>query len=141
MASYSVRAELFPTEDPAAVRNAILNIFPDSTIISDGNFLLCKPAEIDQLIRLVTEQKTRVAFVEEIDRKTQGNGFRMRLNKQAALAGRVNIADEPKPLGCIEFGCDVTNPVIHFEKLLDVVGCVSSKHVAHGAESAPSERV
>ncbi len=127
MPIFSVRAELYPTEDTASVRRAVANLFPDSTVTEEGAFLVCHPAEITQLITLITGQKTRYAFVEELSRKTEGNGFRILLNKQAALAGRVNIVDEPKPLGSIEFSGVVDNPVIYFEKLLDITGYVSSR--------------
>ena len=124
---FSVRAELYPTEDTASVRRAVASLFPDSTVTEEGTFLVCHPADITQLITLITEQKTRYAFVEQLSRKTEGNGFRILLNKQAALAGRVNIVDEPKPLGSIEFSGVVDNPVIYFEKLLDITGYVSSR--------------
>ena len=127
MIRFSARVELYPTEDPNAVRKALMNLFPESVITDGGSFLACVPENIDQLVALITEQKIRYAFIEQINRNTQGNRFCINLNKQAALAGRVNIADEPKPLGSIELSGETENPVLYFEKLLDILGYVSSR--------------
>ncbi|MBX8636461.1 MAG: hypothetical protein KIY09_08505 [Thermoplasmata archaeon] len=127
MIRFSARVELYPTEDPNAVRKALMNLFPESVITDGGSFLACVPENIDQLVALITEQKIRYAFIEQINRNTEGNRFRINLNKQAALAGRVNIADEPKPLGSIELSGETENPVLYFEKLLDILGYVSSR--------------
>ncbi len=127
MTDFYVRAELFPTEDPARVKNAVSNLFPDARLTGEGNFILCRPVEIGPLLKLIADQKIKYAFVEEINRNAEGSRFCIKFNKQAALAGRVNIIDEPKPLGSIELSGEVNNPVLHFEKLLGVAGYVTSR--------------
>lgn len=85
-------------------------------------------SEVTHLLELITEQKIRFAFLEEVARNVHGTHFSVELNKQAATAGRVNIVDEPRPLGCILLEGEVEQPVLFFEKMLNAEGYISSRH-------------
>lgn len=124
---FTASARIFPTEDPVLVYASVTNLFPDSTLTAGEDQVKAAVSGIDHLVRLVTEQKTRYSFLEAVSRGCEGNRFRVTLNKQAASVSRVNLVDEPRPLGWIEFSGVVDNPVEYFEKMLDIPGYITSR--------------
>ncbi len=133
LVKFAVRAEAYPTEDVEKIKTAILSIFPSVELITDGNIIRGEVTDVQNLIQLVTEQKIRYSFVEEIKRNCTNSGFSILLNKQAAFAGKVNTVDEPKPLGEILFSGNIDYPLLYFEKLLGIQGNLSGR----GKEADP----
>lgn len=127
MGTFNVQARIFPTEDPSKVAAAIINLFPDSSVSCTEDSALASVRSVDHLARLLIDQKTRYSFLDALNEGCSGNGFSIRLNKQAASVSRVNVVDEPKPLGWLEFSGKVEEPVVYFEKLLDAVGYISAR--------------
>ncbi len=127
MGRFRVDCIVFPTEDPEKVSAAISNLFPGAELRVrndrvDGSF-----DDIENLARLVTDQKTRYAFLDAIYRGCRGDSFSVELNKQAASVSRVNVVDEPKPLGSLHFSGELAEPVSFFEKMLDITGYLTSR--------------
>lgn len=125
--SFRASARVFPTEDPSKVSGALLNLFPDARMTNSSDGVVAEFDNIDNLARLVTDQKTRYSFMDAMNEGCSEDHFVMTLNKQAATVSRVNVVDEPKPLGNIEFSGTVSDPVMYFEKILDVVGYLSAR--------------
>ncbi len=127
MGKFKATCRIFPTEDPQKVSAALINLFPGAQLAIAADGATADFAEVDNLARLVTEQKTRYAFMDALNRGCSGNRFAISLNKQAAFVSRVNVVDEPKPLGSIEFSGEIDEPIVFFEKMLDVVGYITSR--------------
>lgn len=104
-----------------------MNLFPEAKIAAGTDLIVADFESIDHLATLVTEQKTRYSFLDAVNEGLEGDHFVVRLNKQAATVSKVNVVDEPKPLGNIEFSGTVADPVMYFEKVLDVVGYISAR--------------
>ncbi|MBX8643477.1 MAG: hypothetical protein KIY12_01930 [Thermoplasmata archaeon] len=127
MASFYVISEIYPTEDAEKVRISVINLFPETNIIIRKGRLEGEIKDIQHLMNMVIEQKIRYAFLESIHRHSDIASFSISLNKQAAFAGKVNLVDEPKPLGEIVFRGEVREPVIYFEKMLGIQGYISAR--------------
>ena len=143
MGTFNVQARIFPTEDPLKVSAAIINLFPDSSVSCTEDTASASVNSVDHLAKLLTDQKTRYSFLDALNSGCSGNRFSVRLNKQAASVSRVNVVDEPKPLGWLEFSGEVWEPVVYFEKLLDAAGYISARSGHRhegGQEVKPSAR-
>ena len=126
-AAFRASARVFPTEDPSRVSRALLNLFPDARITAGKESIVAEFDSVDHLAQLLTDQKTRYSFLDALNEGCDGNHFVLSLNKQAATVSRVNVVDEAKPLGSIEFSGTVADPVMYFEKILDVMGYISAR--------------
>lgn len=104
---FTVRAPVYPTESQEKVITAMKNIFPgiefevapgapawitgygyEKEALEQLHFLLRKEKILDACRALLLENK-------------MANKTRLRINKQAAYVGRLNLSAE-SPLGCIE---------------------------------------
>lgn len=133
MGTFRASARIFPTEDPLMVSRTITNLFPEAVVsVSDDKVSATIPV-INNLAKLLLDQKTRYAFLDALREACDDNHFSLRLNKQAASVSRVNIVDEPKPLGWLEFSGEVEDPVSYFEKMLDAVGYITARTDGHVA--------
>jgi predicted RNA binding protein with dsRBD fold (UPF0201 family) len=92
----------YPTEDPEKVRRSIENIFPGSRIRKDGDFFSFSTNDLSLFIDRLTEQRIRSTARMLIEKNIDNSGSRFHINKQAALAGKVNFTDGDSPLGDIE---------------------------------------
>lgn len=135
---FKATSRIFPTEDPLKVSAALTNLFPGAQLEVTEDSVTATFGEVDNLARLVTDQKTRYAFLDALNRGCTGNHFALSLNKQAASVSRVNVVDEPKPLGSIEFSGELDEPIVYFEKLLDIAGYVTSR--MRGREEGDRDR-
>ena len=131
-AAFRASARVFPTEDPSRVSRALLNLFPEARITAAEGSVVAEFDSIEHLAQLLTDQKTRYSFLDAVNGGCDGDHFVLNLNKQAATVSRVNIVDEPKPLGSIEFSGTVNDPVMYFEKMLDVVGYITARSLRRG---------
>jgi len=100
-ATVKIRAEIKKTEVEERVREAILNIFPDAEIRREGNFLVAESRSLEKLRELVHRQKIIDTVRAELLNNLRGDRTFLRLRKQVAYMGRVNIAEDD-PLGAIE---------------------------------------
>jgi predicted RNA binding protein with dsRBD fold (UPF0201 family) len=100
----TVRAPLRPTEDPARVREALLRFFPDAGVREEAGALVATTSDLRPLRRRVWELRIidtfRGQFLHGMD--PDGRRSRVRLSKQAALAGHVSFSPRPHPLGDLE---------------------------------------
>lgn len=126
-AAFRASARVFPTEDPSSVSRALLNLFPEARLTAGTESIVAEFDSIEHLAKLLTDQKTRYSFLDAVNGGCEGDSFVLNLNKQAATVSRVNVVDEPKPLGSIEFSGMVAEPVMYFEKMLDAVGYITAR--------------
>lgn len=98
-----MRTPLRPTEDPAKVRQAILNLFPDAAVTDAPDFLEATTADLRPLRERVWELRIidtfRGQFLHGMDAAKTHTTFR--LSKQAALARKVSFPPTPHVLGDI----------------------------------------
>ena len=99
-----MRAPVRPTEDPERVREALLRFFPGAEVRAEPGALVAATTDLRPLRRRVWELRIidtfRGQFLHgmEPDRRRT----RVRLSKQAALAGHVSFSPRPHPLGDLE---------------------------------------
>ena len=93
------RLPILPTEDPDKVLLCVLNLFPDSEVISSKDDVSFQTTDVSKFIELLREQQIRDTAVMIIERRTSGDSTSFILNKQAAFMGRVNFTDGDSTLG------------------------------------------
>ena len=80
---------------------ALTNLFPDLSITRDDDAIEGETASIDRLRDLIRTQRIRDTARAQLLAARRGTVARVRLGKQAAVAGRVNFSSG-SPLGDIE---------------------------------------
>jgi hypothetical protein len=117
-----VSVPVHPTEDPAKVRRALLNLFPDLRIEATSEGLRGDAAGLDVLREIIRTQRIRDTARGVLRRGRDGSRTAFALSKQAAAVGRVNFASG-SPLGdiSVEIEADDLDAVIDFvaESTLD----------------------
>jgi len=109
-----------PTEDPEKVVKAIKNIFPDVELKIDGNnitFFSKDKKTLDKIRKFARDEQVLDYARMYAIRNMFSNMIMLRLNKQAALAGKICFADtdDESPLGTIHVMIESEN----IEKVLD----------------------
>lgn len=94
-----MEAPCHPTESPAEVRRAILNLFPDAQL-TEGEEVVGEVHSLDRFAELLREQQIRTAAREVLAGAVRGRRLIFHLGKQAAWAGRVSFS-ALSPLGDI----------------------------------------
>jgi predicted RNA binding protein with dsRBD fold (UPF0201 family) len=102
MPQVTIRTRLFPTEDPAKVRRAILNLFPESVIEEEGFGFVARTDSLGRLEEIIRNQHIRDSARAVLFRGHDGNRTTVRLNKQVAFVGKVSFVEERVPLGPLE---------------------------------------
>ena len=97
-----VRTPLNPTESPAKVKVALLNLFPDLVFVEAGSELVGEAASLDHLRKLIRNQRIRDTARSVLLRGRRGSAMRFTLSKQPAYVGRVNFGGATGPLGDID---------------------------------------
>ncbi len=101
MARVRIEAPCFPTEDPAKVKRALLQVFPDLIFTREDERMAGTTDSLDRLRELIRNQRIRDTARARLLGGRDGRRTRVSLSKQAAFMGRVNFA-APSPLGAIE---------------------------------------
>lgn len=107
-----VKAEVYPSEDPEKVIEAIRNVFPSIEINFKGNCLVGKSKNLESLKNLKNKlglQAIRDTARRKLRKGKKGNSIRFSLNKQTATVGKVNFSDDETPLGPIEVKIEAKN--------------------------------
>lgn len=89
-----------PTEDPAKVKRAVLNLFPDLVFEREDERVVGHTSSLERLRELIRNQKIRDAARGQFLAGRQGDRARVQLSKQAAFVGIVNFS-LGSPLGDI----------------------------------------
>jgi predicted RNA binding protein with dsRBD fold (UPF0201 family) len=96
----TIETSVHPTEDPDRVAAAVLNIFPDARPIDGaGGRLTYEASDPAMLAEKMANQRIRDTARAILVRSLRSGSIGFRLNKQAALAGRVNFTDPGSALG------------------------------------------
>lgn len=115
--SVACSCEIWPSEDPAKIRSALLNILPHSSIIMRGDMAEASGSikSLERLFTVIRSRGTR-AYVHQMRRNLDGDSTWFLLNKQAAFANRIALCyeNEESPLGPIR----VTIRSIQIEALI-----------------------
>lgn len=104
MDAVRVEVPVRATEDPEKVREAVMNVFPDLEIESDGDFLKGEgnTESLSELREALERRRIRLTTRGILIKNMRGKSTHIYINKQAALIGRVNVLEEPiTPLGDI----------------------------------------
>jgi len=108
---FAIQVEVHPTEDPERVRAAVLALFPDAAEEparpGTVRFSARDPSALaEKLARQRIRDTARAVFL----RSLRSGRIRFLLNKQAALAGRVNFPEPGAPLGDLEVEVATEHP-------------------------------
>ncbi len=91
----------FPTEERAAVAEAITSLFPDAMVEGDDP-MTARACTVEVFAEQLARQRIRSAARRVLRRGMSGDETRFRLNKQVATLGKVSFAEGAHPLGDIE---------------------------------------
>jgi predicted RNA binding protein with dsRBD fold (UPF0201 family) len=120
-----VRAPVFPTEERARVLAAILELFPDGVVDEEGasGEVRVRAASLARFAEVLRSTRIRDTAREVLKHALEQNGaIAVRLNKQAAAAGRVNFVPGGEVLGAIEVEIDAAEPMFLAEELTWIEG-------------------
>ncbi len=106
----NIKVKVHPTEDEERVRKAIHNIFPDAEIDTTGSDLEASAYSLGEFARKITDQRIRDTARSVLRRSISDEKITFHLNKQAALAGKVNFTDGNSVLGDIEVRITTAEP-------------------------------
>lgn len=102
MVSVMAKAKVYPTEDPAKVRQALLNIFPGAELEEGEGEIVARVGQLDHFMDQVRRQRILDATRAELVRGIDGCSTRISLNKQVAYVGKITMAEGNIPLGNID---------------------------------------
>ncbi len=101
MASVMATAKVFPTEDPAKVRQALLNLFPGADLVVGEYGMAAITADLSHFMEQVRRQRILDAMRATLLRGVEADQITFCLNKQAAFAGKISMVEGNVPLGAI----------------------------------------
>ncbi|MDR0523452.1 MAG: hypothetical protein LBG62_03420 [Candidatus Methanoplasma sp.] len=101
MASAEISCPVYPTEDPAKVRDAVMRIFPTADLSEEGG-RLSGTADLEAFSKLIRRQKILDSARSSLIRGIRGGRTVVYLNKQVATVGKVSFTDPRPILGAIE---------------------------------------
>lgn len=101
MTQVRIETTVWPTEDSAKVKAAVLNIFPDARFAESQGMLSAESESLEKLREMLRNQRIRDSAGRILREARSGSTIRFSLNKEAAFVGRVNFAP-PSPMGPID---------------------------------------
>jgi predicted RNA binding protein with dsRBD fold (UPF0201 family)/dephospho-CoA kinase len=111
----SLRTPIYETESQEKVERAILNIFPDAVLERLDDFIEGTSSTLETFSTLLRMQRIRATAKTELMKGIALDSFEFYLNKQVAMAGKVNFSQDP--LGPIFVRVKTPLP----EKLIDTI--------------------
>ncbi len=110
-----VEAACRPTENPAKVKRALLNLFPDLFVEREDERVVGQTSSLEKLRELIRSQRIRDTARGQFLEGRSGDRTSVRLSKQAAFMGIVNFA-AGSPLGdiSVELESEDLSAVIDF---------------------------
>ncbi len=96
------RTPCFPTEDKEKVRQALLNIFPQSEIEENENEMIARSDSGDKLRQIILDHHIRDTARSILLCGCVGKRTFFRLNKQVASVGKISFVEGAPPLGSID---------------------------------------
>ena len=96
-----------PSEDPEKVKKALLNIFPDLSVITEEFSAIIRSGDLRSLEKIYESIHTRQSqkiYRRTLEKNLKNDSTWFYLNKQAAFAGKIAICEESdeSPLGPIK---------------------------------------
>ncbi len=102
MVTVTVRAPVHPTEDPARVEEAVLNLFPRGDLEVRPREVVLTNADLEGLRELLWSHQIVDTARDVMLRGHHGTTVTFHLGKQAAYAGKPHVGAERAPLGSLE---------------------------------------
>lgn len=98
----TMRVNCFPTEDPEKVKQAVLNLFPESEFEECEGGFFAKASSLESFKEVLGNLRILDTARSVLYRGREGNRTSFSLNKQVAFIGKVSFAEERMPLGRID---------------------------------------
>jgi predicted RNA binding protein with dsRBD fold (UPF0201 family) len=116
----TIRAPVFPTEDPALVRQAVARIFPDAVfdeVPADTKEVRATGANISVMRGLLMKAHIRDSARARFIKSIIGRSISFSISKQAASAGKFTFALADVALGSIDVVIECEDPVAFVDDL------------------------
>jgi len=116
----TIRAPVFPTEDPALVRQAIARIFPDTVfeeVPTDTKEVRATGTDISVMRGLLMKAHIRDSARARFIKSIVGHCISFSISKQAASAGKFTFALDDVALGSIDVVIECEDPVAFIDDL------------------------
>ncbi len=124
-AAVVINAPVFPTEDRARVRAAVAALFPDAHFDSEGpeGAVAARARDLRRMAEILRHSRIRDTARQVLKDAVGRDGvIRLRLNKQAATAARVNFQTGSHVLGALEVEITAADPDTLAEELTWIEG-------------------
>ncbi len=122
--NYNCKIEVFssvnPSEDPSKIEKTILNILPNSQVITEKFSIIGKSKNFNSLEKIhdsIHSNKSQRVLQRQLEKHLDENSTWFYLNKQAAFVERIVICDEAdeSPLGPLKVVISSSN----IDKIID----------------------
>lgn len=125
-----ISAPLNPTENLHKVEKAILNLFPDASIIHTQNKISATSKSVVRFSELLRTQRIRDAARSILLRNMRGTKTEFNMNKQVAYIGKISFAEGRSILGDIFVSIKNEN----LESLINEIAPETTKLMSKGGE-------
>ncbi len=96
------KTPVYPTENEEAVKQAILNIFPESKLTYGENELIATTDSGERLKEILRNHRIRDTARHILRAGREGDKTRFRINKQVACVSKVSFVEGSPALGSID---------------------------------------
>lgn len=117
----TISAKCYPTEDPAKLEKAILNLFPGSEVERSADAILARTESLERFKELIRNHRILDSTRSVMAQGSSGRRTSFALNKQVAFAGKVSFLEGKVALG----GMDVTVEDEDLDSLIDEVAPIT----------------
>jgi len=97
-----IEVDVYPTEDPEKIKDAILKLFPDAKLTLLPGKIRGIVYNLDEFGKILREERIRDAARAVFLSSLKNNEIYFELNKQAATKGKISFAVGKVPLGSIK---------------------------------------
>ncbi len=106
----TIRAPVFPTENPEKDKKAVLNIFPDAEISVENGELIGESKSLERFREILRDQRIRDTARSFLNSCIDGNMIQFSISKQAAYMGKISFGGNNPALGEIEISIESDDP-------------------------------
>jgi predicted RNA binding protein with dsRBD fold (UPF0201 family) len=116
MVSVQIRCPIYPSEDPEKVREAIMSIFPDAVLETDGGEFRGE-ASTGRFYTQIRKQKILDSTRSMMFKGIRNGKITLYLNKQVASVGKISFTEPKTILGTITVVMEADEPEVLIDSI------------------------